>query len=133
MNARAPQADVAIPPGLRILVVEDEMMLAMMLADFLKAYDCTPIMAARVENALQLVATTAFDVALLDVNVAGEAVYPVAQELDRRRIPFVFVTGYTDQGMDADYRNRPALTKPFSTAALGQALADALASRGSTG
>jgi len=133
MNARAPQADVAIPPGLRILVVEDEMMLAMMLADFLKAYDCTPIMAGRVEKALQLVATTAFDVALLDVNVAGESVYPVAQELDRRRIPFVFVTGYTDQGMDADYRNRPALTKPFSTAALGQALADALASRGSTG
>ena len=133
MNARAPQAVVAIPSGLRILVVEDQMMLAMMLADFLKAYDCTPIMAGRVEKALQLVATTAFDVALLDVNVAGEAVYPVAQELDRRRIPFVFVTGYTDQDLDADYRNRPALTKPFSTAALGQALADALASRGSTG
>jgi CheY-like chemotaxis protein len=133
MNARAPQADVAIPSGLRILVVEDQMMLAMMLVDLLKAYDCTPIMAARVEKALHLVATTAFDVALLDVNVAGEAVYPVAQELDRRRIPFVFVTGYTDQGLDADYRNRPALTKPFSSAALGQALAEALASRSSTG
>jgi CheY-like chemotaxis protein len=133
MNARAPQADVAIPSGLRILVVEDQMMLAMMLVDLLKAYDCTPMMAARVEKALELVATTAFDVALLDVNVAGEAVYPVAQELDRRRIPFVFVTGYTDQGLDADYRNRPALTKPFSSAALGQALAEALASRSSTG
>jgi CheY-like chemotaxis protein len=133
MNARAPQAEVAIPSGLRILVVEDEMMLAMMLADLLKAYGCTPIMAARVERALQLVAMTAFDVALLDVNVAGEAVYPVAQELDRRRIPFVFVTGYTDQGLDENYRNRPALTKPFSPAALRQALADALGSRGSTG
>jgi CheY-like chemotaxis protein len=130
MTARTPPAAIAIPSGLRILVVEDEMMLAMMLADLLKAYDCTPITAARVEKALQLVATTAFDVALLDVNIAGEAVYSVAQELDRRRIPFVFVTGYTDQGLDADYRDRPALTKPFNPAALGRALVEALASRG---
>jgi len=102
----------------------------MMMADLLEVYGCTPIMAARIEKALQLVATTAFDVALLDVNVAGKAVYSVAQELDRRRIPLVFVTGYTDQGLDAGYRDRPTLTKPFTPAALGRALAEALASRG---
>jgi CheY-like chemotaxis protein len=133
MSTGVPQAETTIPSGLHILVVEDELMLAMMLEDLLKAFGCIPLMAARIEKALQLVATTAFDVALLDVNIAGDAVYPVARELDRRGVPFVFVTGYSDRGLHADYRDRPALSKPFSSAALGEALAAALASRESTG
>ncbi len=76
--------------GMRILIVEDEMMVAMMLEDMLTDLGCEVVKAARVAKAVHLIATTAIDGAILDVNVAGEAVYPVAHELQSRGIPFIF-------------------------------------------
>ncbi|HET6587099.1 MAG TPA: response regulator [Oleiagrimonas sp.] len=99
--------------GLRILMVEDEMMLAMSLEDTLRRLGCEVVMAGRLHKALKLAETEEIDGALLDVNLAGERVYPVAAELDRRGIPYVLMTGYGNDMLDADYRSCPALMKPF--------------------
>jgi CheY-like chemotaxis protein len=120
---------VALPAGTRVLLVEDEATVAILLEDILATYGCTVVKAARVGKACELAGTADVDVAFLDVNVAGEAVYPVAQELDRRSIPFVFTTGYSTGGVRADYRARPSLAKPFSIASVRQALAAMLATR----
>ena len=104
-------AAVADPPT--ILVVEDEMLLMMTFEDMLIDFGCCVLKAGRVAKAAQLAATAAIDGAILDVNVAGETVYPVADELRRRRIPFLFATGYGAGGLRADYRDWPTLGKPF--------------------
>ena len=70
----------------------------------------------------------ALEGAMLDVNVAGEPVYPVAQQLSRRGIPFVFVTGYDAARLPADYRDRPILRKPFGMEALTRIVESAFAS-----
>lgn len=125
--ARAERASPTTKPC--ILVVEDEMLLAMLFEDVLTDLGYRTIMAARVAKALQLAATASIDGAILDVNVAGETVYPVAEELSRRGVPFVFATGYGAPGLRADYQNRPILSRPFRTEALKRILAAALASR----
>ncbi|HET7570843.1 MAG TPA: response regulator [Gammaproteobacteria bacterium] len=108
--ATAPQSTIA---GMRVLMVEDEMMLAMSLEDLLNLLGCKVVKAANVAKALKLAGTETVDGALLDVNLAGKRVYPVAAELERRGIPFVFMTGYDTDRLDGDYRGHPALQKPF--------------------
>jgi CheY-like chemotaxis protein len=99
---------------LRVLVVEDEMMLAMLMEDFLEEFGCTIVgPAASIDNALRLITTEKIDGAMLDLNLAGVAAYPVADELARLRIPFVFVSGYGNQELRDDYNDRPRLPKPF--------------------
>ena len=107
-----------LPAGLRVLIVEDEMLLAFMLQDMLAEWGCAVVgPAGRVAKALSLAGSEALDGAILDVNVAGTEVYPVARALAARRIPFIFVSGYAD---DAFARNLPEgqdfvfLPKPFS-------------------
>ncbi|MDZ4759657.1 MAG: response regulator [Alphaproteobacteria bacterium] len=100
--------------SLRILVVEDEMMIAFFIEDCLDALGHTIVgPASRVANALQLVATESFDLALLDINVAGEEIYPVAHELKSRGIPFVFLSGYGSRGLSGEWVGSPMLPKPF--------------------
>ena len=100
--------------GLRILVVEDEMMLAMLMEDLLEVFGCKLVgPAASIAHALLLISTEAIDGAMLDLNLAGHAVYPVADELARLGIPFIFVTGYANQELEGDYNDRPRLPKPF--------------------
>jgi DNA-binding response OmpR family regulator len=99
--------------GSRILVVEDDRLLSAMLEDALTILGCNAIRATDIAQAAQLLSTTALDGAILDVNVAGEKVYPIAQELSRRGIPFFFVTGYVNTGVPSEYRDRPMLRKPF--------------------
>jgi len=113
--------------GMRVLLVEDEMMLAIMAEDVLTELGCSVISASRVTEALKLVDTEVFDVALLDVNVAGEEVYPVASALMERSVPFVFATGYGQGGLRHDFRTRRALEKPYRHEDLGLALIEALA------
>jgi DNA-binding response OmpR family regulator len=81
------------PPDLsklRILVVEDEMMLMMLIEDALADAGCRPLIASRIPKAVALSETEAIDCAILDVNLAGEDVYPVADVLSRRDIPLSF-------------------------------------------
>lgn len=108
--ATAPQSAIN---GMRVLMVEDEMMLAMSLEDLLKLMGCEVVKAANVVKALKLAGTETVDGALLDVNLAGKRVYPVAAELERRGIPFVFMTGYDVDRLDGDYHGHAALQKPF--------------------
>lgn len=115
--------------GMRVLLVEDEMLVAVMLEDILVDLGCAVIgPAGSVAKALELIEGEALDGALLDVNLNGEEVYPAAKALAARGIPFVFVTGYGDTGVDDQrYGGVPVVQKPFRPATLGRVLADRIA------
>ncbi len=101
--------------GLRVLVVEDEAAISLLLEDMLLDFGCEVIgPAARLAAALDAVSREKVDLAILDVNVAGEPIYPVAAVLVERSIPFVFSTGYGSAGIKDTYRDRPVLQKPFA-------------------
>ncbi|WP_343039311.1 response regulator [Microvirga makkahensis] len=109
--------------GLRILVVEDEAAISLLLEDMLLDFGCEVIgPAARLSAALDAVAREQVDLAILDVNVAGEPIYPVAEALAQRSIPFVFSTGYGSAGIRDSFRDRPVLQKPFAQNDLKQKL-----------
>lgn len=100
--------------GLRILVVEDEMMVAMLIEDFLEEFGCTIVgPVGSIPEAIRLAATEAIDGAMLDMNIDGRSIYPVAEELAHRDIPFIFVSGYGGEYFRGEYKNRPKLSKPF--------------------
>ena len=109
-----------------ILILEDDMMLALLLEDQLADLGYRTIKAARVANGVRVASTASLDGAILDINVAGEASYPVAQALRKRRIPFVFATGYGAGGLAPEFRNAPTLNKPYTYADLQRVLAAAL-------
>jgi DNA-binding NtrC family response regulator len=112
--------------GRHILIVEDEMILALDLSDIVGAFGCTSVVAGRVGKALPLIEAQVFDAAVLDLNLAGEPVYPVADELGRRGIPFVIATGYGADGVLPAYRNHTILAKPYSRSEVEMALMRAL-------
>ena len=85
-------------------------------------------LASRLEPALSLAREGEFDLAMLDVNLAGETSFPVAEILAGRRIPFLFATGYGIKGIAEEYRTYPVLQKPFRAQDLEQALELASAS-----
>jgi CheY-like chemotaxis protein len=110
--------------GLRVLVVEDEALVAFFLEDMLNELGCEVIgLAPRVEAARKVVEKKKLDCAILDVNVNGEMIYPLAQVLADRDIPFLFVTGYNEESVAPQFRHRPMLQKPFRAAELGNLLA----------
>lgn len=116
--------------GLRILVVEDEAAISLLLEDMLLDFGCEVIgPAARLSAALDAVSNEQVDLAILDVNVAGEPIYPVAEALAQRSIPFVFSTGYGSAGIRDSFRDRPVLQKPFAQNDLKQKLIIARAQR----
>lgn len=87
--------------GLRVLVVEDEALVALQLEDMLADLGCAIIgPASRVCQALNLLSGQRVDAAVLDLNVAGELVYPVADALASRTLPYIFATGYWRRGVD---------------------------------
>jgi DNA-binding response OmpR family regulator len=103
-----------LPAGLRVLLVEDEFMVALLLETDLTEIGCEiigPI--GRVDRALEIARREAVDVAILDININGNEVYPVAEALAARGIPFVFVSGYGRRGLRAPWGDRPTLQKPF--------------------
>ena len=109
---------------LRVFVVEDEIMIRMLLEDMLAdlGYGIAAS-AGGLAEAVKLARDTEFDVAILDVNLNGDAVYPVAEVLKERGLPFVFSTGYGERGLPEPYRDCPMLQKPFQMENLDQALA----------
>lgn len=117
MNNPAPQRCV--------LVVEDEMCLAMLVQDLLEDAGYRVLMAARLPAALALAESAEIDAALLDINLGGTEVFPAAHALSRRGIPFLFTSGYGCNGLPPEYRHAPMLQKPYDQALLQQAL-DAL-------
>jgi CheY-like chemotaxis protein len=108
----------------RVFVVEDEVMIRMLLEDMLADLGYAIVASAGgLEEAVALARDTDFDVAILDVNLNGSVVYPVAEVLAARGVPFVFSTGYGERGMPEPYRDRPTLQKPFQLENLERALA----------
>jgi CheY-like chemotaxis protein len=119
MNASAPS------PGLSILVVDDETLIAMLLEDMLIDIGCDVVgPAPSVAQAIALIEGCGDTLAgaLLDINLRGELVYPVADALAARGVPFVFVSGYASHGIDPRYAAVPALAKPISAATLETAV-----------
>jgi CheY-like chemotaxis protein len=114
-------------PAMRILVVEDELMIRMLLEDMLGELGYTVAAeAARIEEALDAAKNADFDIAILDVNLNGQPISPVADALVARGMPFVFATGYGERGLPEPYRDRPTLKKPFQMDGLKQMLQTAL-------
>ena len=110
--------------GKRVLVVEDELLVAMLVEDMLADAGCVVVGPfARVAEALAAARAEAVDVALLDVNVAGEKVFPVAHVLEERGIPFLFVTGYGQAALPRDRPHWRACAKPFQPHHLTESLA----------
>ncbi len=114
--------------GRRVLIVEDESLVAMLLETILEDMGCTPVgPAANIDDGLRLaVEETPLDAALLDVNVAGRQVFPVAEALKARGVPFIFSTGYGESGLPDAWRGQPTIQKPFTEAAVRDALMAAM-------
>ena len=100
----------------RVLVVEDEYLIRMLLEDMLAdlGYDVVAAVGT-IAEASEFAANGEIDAAILDVNLDGQEIYPVAAILAKRGLPFVFVTGYGEGSLPAKYSNRPALQKPFQS------------------
>ncbi len=108
----------------RILVVEDEYLIRMLLEDMLGELGYMVAGAVgTIKEACALAEKGELDLAILDVNLDGEPVYPVAEILARRDVPFVFVTGYGEHALPDPYRGRPTLQKPFQAEDLRRMLA----------
>ena len=115
--------------GLRVLIVEDEALVSMLLEDMLADHGCeVAASASRIAQALELVADLGLvvDAAILDVNLGGEPIFPVADALAARGVPFAFATGYGAGGLPDSWRDRPTLQKPFSHDEVGRALVQAI-------
>lgn len=100
--------------GMRILVVEDEAPIALQLEDMLTELGSAVVgPASRVRQALRLLEGQSVDAAVLDLNIAGELVYPVAEALEAKGLPYIFATGYGASDLAEPYRSRVVLEKPF--------------------
>jgi CheY-like chemotaxis protein len=120
--------DVTNLSGLRILVVEDSLLVADTIAEILETVGCCVVgPVSRLHRALEIARDTELDGAVLDINLAGEFSFPVAAALTTRSIPFVFMTGYDDiRVLPPAYRSQPRLSKPFHTRDLVAALVEQL-------
>lgn len=108
----------------KVLIVEDEFTVAMMIEDALAELGCRIVSSSsRVPHACEIAETADIDVAVLDVNVAGQPVFPVAEILRRRRVPMLFSTGYGVAALPPAFSSHPVLSKPFSDRELQQSLA----------
>jgi CheY-like chemotaxis protein len=113
--------------GRRILVIEDESMVTMLLQDFLEDIGCEVAgIASRLKEAREKIDTLAFDVAILDVNLNGDQTFPLAEVLLARGQPIVFATGYGAATLPPRLRALPVLQKPFQQDDLVRALRSAL-------
>jgi CheY-like chemotaxis protein len=117
-------------PGPRagsVFLVEDEVMIRMMVAEMLEDLGYTIVAeSGDVAEAVQLAQSVRFDIAILDVNVNGKVVTPVARAIDARRLPYIFTTGYGAQGIPEEFRGRPTLQKPFQMETLASMIETAI-------
>lgn len=122
----------ALTNGLNVLVVEDETLVLFNLEDILTELGCLIIgPAMRLPQAQQLVESAGdVDVAILDVNLGGQPVFPVAEQLHARGVPLIFATGYGQEGLPEQWRSFPVLLKPYTANDIERALHGAVATIG---
>lgn len=117
-------SETGLDRSVRILVVEDEPLVAMSMEDSLDVLGISMVgPAGTVAKALTLIEEGGFDGALVDVNLHGQRVDAVADALAKAEIPFVFTTGYGADGLPEEHRHRPTLIKPFRSDDIAAALA----------
>ena len=113
--------------GRRALVVEDETIVAFLIEDMLTELGCAEVwLANTVSAALAILAERRPDIAVLDVNLAGDEAYKVAERLEADNVPFVFATGYGRDAIVERWAQQPIIQKPFRFETLEQALQSAL-------
>jgi DNA-binding response OmpR family regulator len=124
MSADRPQNQAVLP---KILILEDELLLAMALKATLghAGYDIVGPM-PDIPGGCEAARTAPLDIALLDVNLNGDKVFPVADILAARGVPFVFLTGYNTETLPARHRHRPMIVKPCRPEVMVRMLADAM-------
>lgn len=112
--------------GFQVFVVEDELLTSLMLEDMLAEFGCILAgVAATVDEALTRILTTPeIDAAILDVNIAGRTIFPVADILVERHVPFVFSTGNPSPELARRYPASRLLAKPYAPEALAEVLRD---------
>lgn len=116
-------------PGGLVFLVEDEVMIRMMVADMLEELGYgVAAEAGEINEAIRLAQCTDYDLAILDVNVNGKVITPVAELIKARGRPFIFATGYGSSGLPEEYRDRPALQKPFQLETLARTIETTLRS-----
>jgi CheY-like chemotaxis protein len=109
--------------ALRTIVVEDEPLVRLMTEEILISVGCVIAAAASsLDEALGHIAAAEFDLAVLDINLAGTEVYPAAERLRGKGTPIIFVTGYGRRGVRDAWHECPILQKPFSLRDLEQAI-----------
>jgi CheY-like chemotaxis protein len=109
---------------LRVLLVEDEALIAMMAEDMLESIGCGPVtVASTIAEACAALETGVFDVAMLDVNLNGQRSMAVADRVRACGMPYLFTTGYGADGIGPGHADAPVLAKPYTLAALETALA----------
>ena len=111
--------------GLRVLVVEDEMLISLLIEDILSDQKCSIVGPfERLAPAVEAAQSALIDVAVLDINVGGMKVYPVAEVLAARRIPFLFVSGYGQAIVPVEHPEWRVCSKPFAPEQLIAMLVD---------
>jgi len=113
--------------GLKVLVVEDEGAVALLIEEMLEDLGCKiAASTARFAQACRIAATADIDLAVLDINLDGQPAFPIAEILRERQIPFLFSTGYGKSGLPHEFTGQPVIGKPFSMAELQKAIASIL-------
>ena len=117
--------------GLKVLVVEDEMMVSMLIEDMLTDMGCVVIgPASRLDEAIGLAKAGGVDCAVLDVNLGGQPIFPLADILRAQGCPFAFATGYGDAGLRPADKGTAVLQKPFREGDLARVLGELRAAVG---
>lgn len=115
--------------GLKVLLVEDETIVSLLIEDMLRTLGCAAVWhATGVGDALAILRDRRPDAAVLDLNLAGISAAPIAERLEAASIPFVFASGYGRGGVPEQWAARPAVQKPFRLGALAAALRSVLTS-----
>lgn len=117
-------SDLQMSEKLRILLIEDEVVIAMTAEDMLEEIGCLVVaQAATFDDAMQCALTEDFDLALVDINLNGVMSLPVAKALREAGKPFIFTTGYGGVGLENEFSDATVVTKPYTMRTLSQAIA----------
>jgi DNA-binding response OmpR family regulator len=116
--------------GPRVLIVEDEPIIVMLLEEYLRDAGCEVVASAvNLEKAIDLAATLDIHLAILDVSLGQNSSFPIANILTGRKIPFLFASGFGSQSLPAEYRHHRMLGKPFDFSELVEGIDATLAGR----
>ncbi len=114
--------------GRRVLLVEDESLVSMLAEDILEQAGYKVTLAMRLDEGIRLASSADLDLAILDVNLGGDESYPIATILEHRRVPFLFASGYAQEGLARQFRNYRIVDKPYEPEALLRAAAQTMGS-----